>query len=129
MSLPRESNGVGCVGTPTFRLRFGLLTHVIAVAIFALGMAPELSVAAPLADEEPEDSLLLKKIRLLGGEVWRNDALPDRPITMMAFRTQSRFSDKYFGLLKAFKNLSRLNLEDIQIASGGLKGLAEVENL
>ena len=78
-----------------------------------------------VVQEDPDELQAIKRIELLGGRVTRDGQIPGRPVTMISLDSGSRFSDKDFHLLKPFKALKTLNLGGVEIASGGLKGLAD----
>ncbi len=88
-----------------------------------------LSSHVVIEEDRSDESKLIEKIRLLGGNVERDDKLPGHPVVGVSFEGSERVTDNYIHLLKAFQNLARLDLSGTRITDAGLKELPELKNL
>src|SRR4051794_10449338 len=79
-----------------------------------------------IGQEEINESSAIEKIELLGGRIERDETLPDRPVVSVSFNATNRFNDKYIHLLRAFTNLTKLDLSDATITDLGLKQIGKL---
>jgi Leucine-rich repeat (LRR) protein len=94
------------------RFRSGLLAVVL---------APNCAV---FAADKLDESQAIREIERLGGNVKRDDKLPDRPVTAVDFSRSQRVEE-----LKDLKNLTTLDLSETKITDAGLKELRELKKL
>ena len=76
-----------------------------------------------------DQSEAIRKIRLLRGEIRRNDKLPDNPIVSVSFFGSPRFNGKFLHLLKGMDELAYLDLRNTDTTDANLKEIADLENL
>ncbi len=97
--------------------------------LLLLLVAAALSSHVAMAQDTADESKVIEKIRLLEGEVERDDKQPGRPVVGVSFEGSQRLSDNYIGLLKSFPKLVKLDLGGTKITDAGLKKLPELKNL
>ena len=97
---------------------------------FAL-IAFVLAVSFGFADDNLDETKAIEKLRLLGVGVTRDETLRDRPVIgAHYYKPRQKFGEKYLHLLKAFPNLTTLNLlYPMMITDAGLKEVGELQSL
>ncbi len=81
------------------------------------------------AAEKLRESEAIGEIVRLGGTIERDDTLPGRSVTGVAFRVGSDVGDEDVALLRPFTELKKLELSGTEIAPAGLKQLSRMNNL
>src|SRR5260221_3316048 len=99
-------------------------TTIVVAFLLAAGTAS----AVALADGDTDESKVIEKIELLGGEIERDESLPDRPVIGITF-SKRRFNDKSVHLLRTFRNLKTLDLIDATITDMGIKTIGQLTSL
>ena len=83
---------------------------------------------AVVAANQLDESQAIAEIERLGGKVERDDKSPGRPVTEVNF-IWGGVGDSDLRVLRTFKNLTTLKLEETKITDAGLKDLGGLKSL
>jgi hypothetical protein len=89
------------------------------------------AILAPvvIALDESSEASAIQKIKLLGGNVEREETLPDRPVIGIVFYPENRLNEKYLRLFTTFTSLNSFDLRGIELTDAGMKELMELKKL